>query len=209
MPSSLKRAFRNLLRSARKRFLDLERLAGRLWLLEARLIGVQCGKGITFHGRPVLGRPEGSQIILGDGVTLTSSPRSNPLTNAFPTTLRTLAPGAVIELKAGVGVSSSTICAARSITIGEGTIIGAGALILDSDCHRFVEEEGWITDFEGPAKPITIGREVFVGTRAIILKGVTIGDRAIIGAGAVITQDVPAGMIAVGNPPRLFPRKDL
>lgn len=172
-------------------------------------MGVRCVRNITFRGRPILGRPEGSQIILGDGVTINSSPRSNRLTNACPATLRTLAPGAVLELKAGVGVSGSTICAARSVTIGEGTIIGAGALILDSDCHRFVEGEGWITDFEGPSKPIIIGREVFVGTRATILKGVTIGDRAIIGAGAVITQDVPAGMIAVGNPPRLFPRKDL
>jgi len=41
---------------------------------------------------------------------------------------------------------------------------------------------------------------VFIGARAIVLKGVTIGDRAVIGAGAVVTKDVPAFHLAVGNP---------
>jgi acetyltransferase-like isoleucine patch superfamily enzyme len=45
---------------------------------------------------------------------------------------------------------------------------------------------------------------VFVGARAIILKGVTIGDRAVIGAGAVVSKDVPAGHIAAGNPAKTF-----
>jgi len=52
---------------------------------------------------------------------------------------------------------------------------------------------------------IKIGRGVFIGARAIVLKGVTIGDRAVIGAAAVITKDVPAGHVAAGNPARVFP----
>ena len=44
---------------------------------------------------------------------------------------------------------------------------------------------------------------MWVGGGAIILPGVTIGDRAVIGAGSVVTKDVPAGMIAVGNPCRV------
>lgn len=52
-------------------------------------------------------------------------------------------------------------------------------------------------------KPVTIGSDVWVGGGAIICPGVTIGDRAIIGAGSVVTKDIPAGVVAVGNPCRL------
>jgi acetyltransferase-like isoleucine patch superfamily enzyme len=53
---------------------------------------------------------------------------------------------------------------------------------------------------------VIIGRGVFIGARAIILKGVTIGDRAIVGAGAMVTKDVPAGRIVVGEN-RLTPHR--
>lgn len=49
-------------------------------------------------------------------------------------------------------------------------------------------------------KPVTIGSDVWVGGGAIILPGVTIGDRSVIGAGSVVTKDIPAGVLAVGNP---------
>ena len=51
-------------------------------------------------------------------------------------------------------------------------------------------------------KPIHVGKNVWIGSGAIILPGVTIGDNAIIGAGAVVTKDVAANTIAVGNPAR-------
>ena len=52
------------------------------------------------------------------------------------------------------------------------------------------------------ARPVTIGRDVWVGGGAIILPGVSIGDGAVIGAGSVVTRDVPAGQTVVGNPAR-------
>ena len=54
------------------------------------------------------------------------------------------------------------------------------------------------------AKPITIGDNVWVGAGAIVLPGVTIGDDAVIGAGAVVTRDIPAGVLALGNPARVI-----
>jgi acetyltransferase-like isoleucine patch superfamily enzyme len=51
--------------------------------------------------------------------------------------------------------------------------------------------------------PVEIGNDVWVGTRAMILSGVTIGNGAVIGAGAVIARDVPPYAIMVGNPARL------
>ena len=86
----------------------------------------------------------------------------------------------------------------------KGTIFGSGALVMDNDFHHPGENWSWNTDCTKNARPVVIGRGVFVGARAIILKGVTIGDRAVIGAGAVVVRDVPAGMVAAGNPARIL-----
>jgi acetyltransferase-like isoleucine patch superfamily enzyme len=50
--------------------------------------------------------------------------------------------------------------------------------------------------------PVTIGHDVWVGARAVILSGVTIGSGAVIGAGAVVARDIPPYAVAVGNPAR-------
>nr|WP_207630445.1 MULTISPECIES: sugar O-acetyltransferase [unclassified Actinopolyspora] len=50
------------------------------------------------------------------------------------------------------------------------------------------------------AQPITIGDNVWLGGGVIVLPGVTVGDNAVIGAGSVVTKDVPADVVAVGNP---------
>ncbi|MFG3165947.1 sugar O-acetyltransferase [Streptomyces sp. NPDC048200] len=52
------------------------------------------------------------------------------------------------------------------------------------------------------ARPITIGNNVWLGGGAIVCPGVTIGDNSVIGAGAVVTRDIPADVVAVGNPAR-------
>jgi maltose O-acetyltransferase len=55
-----------------------------------------------------------------------------------------------------------------------------------------------------PAKPVTIGDDVWIGTRAVLLPGIHIGKGAIIGAGAVVTKDVPEYAIAAGNPAKVI-----
>lgn len=54
------------------------------------------------------------------------------------------------------------------------------------------------------ASPIRIGNNVWIGGGAIICPGVTIGDNTTIGAGSVVTQDIPANVVAVGNPCRVL-----
>lgn len=176
-----------------------------LWLLEARLKGCSLGADVRFSGRPLISVARGSRLILGDAVSINSTLRANPLGCFQPSVLRTLAPGAELILTARVGVSAAVICAAASIRIGEGTQLGSGAMILDTDFHHPVANYDWGTDPARGARPVSIGRGVFIGARAVVLKGVTIGDRAIIGAGAVVTCDVPARHLAVGNPAQIKP----
>lgn len=54
------------------------------------------------------------------------------------------------------------------------------------------------------ARPITIGDDVWIGGHTVVLPGVAIGDRAVIGAGSVVTRDIPAGVVAAGNPCRVI-----
>lgn len=54
------------------------------------------------------------------------------------------------------------------------------------------------------AKPITIGRRVWIGGGTIVLPGVTIGDDSTIGAGSVVSRDIPSGVVAAGNPCRVI-----
>lgn len=51
---------------------------------------------------------------------------------------------------------------------------------------------------------ITIGDNVWIGGNTCVMPGVTIGDNVVIGAGSVVTKDIPANMIAVGNPCRVI-----
>jgi carbonic anhydrase/acetyltransferase-like protein (isoleucine patch superfamily) len=179
-------------------------LLNQLWQAELRVRGVELEAQTLFNGRPYVVRHSGSRIQLGEQVCCNSSLRSNPLGNARPVTLRTLRPGAEIILDRFVGVSGCSICAAASIRIGEGTFVGADAMIFDNDFHSPEGEFRWGDAAPDNPKPIKIGRGVFIGARALVLKGVTIGDRAVIGAGAVVTKDVPTQHIAVGNPARLL-----
>ena len=60
-------------------------------------------------------------------------------------------------------------------------------------------------DFNDPSlqlitKPITVGKNSFIGARAMILPGVSIGDQAIVGAMSVVSKDVPDHQIVAGNP---------
>ena len=52
--------------------------------------------------------------------------------------------------------------------------------------------------------PVKIGKNCWIGAGAIILPGVTIGDNSVIGAGSVVTKDIPANVVAVGNPCRVM-----
>ncbi len=85
------------------------------------------------------------------------------------------------------------------VEIGVGTQIGPAVQIYTADHPRDPAERRTGLGF---GRPVTVGRNVWVGGGSIILPGVTIGDDAVIGAGSVVTRNVPAGATALGNPAR-------
>ena len=85
--------------------------------------------------------------------------------------------------------------------IGRHVFIGPNVSIYTPTHPLLAEERN--TGYE-QGKPVKIDDNVWIGGSVTILGGVTIGEGAVIGAGSVVTRDIPAGVIAVGNPCRPF-----
>ena len=87
------------------------------------------------------------------------------------------------------------------IEIGDNTLIGPNTGIYTA-CHPIDYDKR----LEGKefGKPISIGKNVWIGGSCIILPGVHIGDNSVIGAGSVVTKDIPSNVVAVGNPCKII-----
>jgi maltose O-acetyltransferase len=90
----------------------------------------------------------------------------------------------------------------KSIKIGAKCLIGDAVLIFDSDFHNLTPEHRH--DGHCLTSDVVIEDNVFIGSRVIILKGVTIGKDSVIGAGSVVVRSIPAGVIAAGNPAKVL-----
>jgi acetyltransferase-like isoleucine patch superfamily enzyme len=108
------------------------------------------------------------------------------------------------------------IFAGGGVTIGDGTMISSNCSItsvthekysLDRSVTRGVPPVG--KKVEATVRPVVIGLNVWIGTGAIILPGVTIGDHSIVGAGAVVTKSIPEKCVYAGNPARLLEKLEI
>jgi maltose O-acetyltransferase len=87
------------------------------------------------------------------------------------------------------------------ITIGDRVQMASAVQLLAADHPLDAEERASGREF---GRPITIEHDVWLGGGAIVCPGVTIGRASVIGAGSVVTRDIPAGVVAVGNPCRVI-----
>lgn len=94
------------------------------------------------------------------------------------------------------------IGAAQLVEIGDGCVLGGFVFITDHDHGRPSTDGERILRQPLQVKPTVLGRNVWIGERAIVLKGVTIGDGAVVAAGAVVTKDVTPGSVVAGVPAR-------
>lgn len=192
----------------RCKFLALTSLSP-VWRIYLMLRGVKVGANLICIGRPCVNLGRGGKIILGKNVSICNSGMANPLAEYGRSRFATVAPGAEIFIHDHVGMSSCVIACANKVEIGEGTIIGGGALVIDTDFHPRLPDGNWGTDPRSVSKPVVIGKKCFIGARAIILKGVRIGDGAVVGAGSVVTKDVSAKTVVAGNPAIIVNRKTI
>lgn len=101
-------------------------------------------------------------------------------------------------LHAGFINENVQIICGDKIEIGEGTSIGRDVVIRSFDGHQIESKSSNLS------APITIGKHVWIGQRAIILKGVVIGDGAVVAAGTIVTKNVPAYSLVAGVPAKVI-----
>jgi len=164
-----------------------------------KLFGISIKDGSKFYGFPVFQRWQSSQIKIGRNFTNRNDFDSNPLGINHPTIISTRSKEAKIIIGDNVGISGGSICAENSIIIGSNTLIGSNCDIIDTDFHPIKYQRRLSNPNSGASKPIRIGKNVFIGTRSIILKGVSIGDNSVIAAGSVVSKNVPSNSIYIAG----------
>ena len=180
--------------------------AGGVWArLVLRSYGVEYGPGLKLGSAPVIRIHKTGSIRLGRNVRIANELAENPAGIAHATVLGACMPNSELVIGNDVGISGAVLYAWRRIEIGDRVLIGAGALIYDSDFHPLeVEARNRSEDSKVGVAPVKIEADAWIGARAMVLKGVTVGRGAVVAAGAVVTANVPAGSIVGGVPAKVI-----
>lgn len=174
--------------------------------LKFTLSNAHYGKNMKVANKFYLWIDKGASLTIGDGLTYTSGDAFNPLCRNICGCIRA-EKEAKIHIGNNVGISSACIWAKKNITIGDNVKIGGDCILIDTDAHSldYIIRRDLITDSPNAySQSIIIEDDVLIGTRCIILKGVTIGARSVIGAGSIVTKSIPANCIAAGNPCKII-----
>lgn len=148
--------------------------------------GVRLSGGYKFYGLPKVLRHRESFIKIGKCFENRNSWYSNPLGINHPTIFCTWSKRASIKIGNNVGISGGSIVASKSIEIGDGTIIEANTVIIDTDFHPVKGKNRRYKKSGIRSAPVRIGKNVFIGMNCVILKGVSISDNATIPAGSIV-----------------------
>jgi len=152
-------------------------------------------KGVLWFGISLKGTyscpSQTSTLEMQENATLIVNGKASISSGAYCSILK----NATLEIGDNVIIGSfSNIICSKNIKIGDNTLIGWNVEILDSDMHRILREGYELT------KPVSIGNNVWVGSRVVICKGVTIGSGSVIATGAVVTENVPDNCLVAGVP---------
>ncbi len=149
------------------------------------------GQRVRVWGRPSV-RTEG-RLIVCDRVRLVSTIARTELVVGRGGTLEI---GESTFINYGCSISASLL-----VRIGPMCSLGTHVIIMDNDFHQIDPER---RNERPESRPIVLEENVWIGARAIILRGVTTSADSVIGAGSVVTRDVPARSVAAGMPARVI-----
>lgn len=172
-------------------FIFIGKLFAFAWrLLSAKYYLRNCktGKMVTTRGKPLLIIK--GEVIIGNRVVLWS---------LFQRTIVSVHPGAKLIIGDLSRLNGVHIAVKTSVVVGKNVRFGPYTLVMDSDFHNVEEHSS-----DGRSAPIIIEDDVWIASKAIILKGVTIGKGAVIAAGAVVTHDVPPYTMVGGVPAKVI-----
>lgn len=94
--------------------------------------------------------------------------------------------------------AESSVVAAKEVVIGDDVLVSWDVLVMDTDFHRLLDAEGKRIN---PDAPVAIGDRVWVGCRALVLKGVSVADGVVIAAGSVVSRPITLeNAVAAGSP---------
>jgi maltose O-acetyltransferase len=111
-------------------------------------------------------------------------------------------PEGTLEIGEGVFMNSGcSIGAMMLIRIGAGCSLGPQVIIMDNDFHQLEPER---RNEVPPSAPVILEKNVWLGARVIVLRGVTIGEGSVVAAGSVVTKDVPPRSVVGGIPARFL-----
>lgn len=179
--------------------LRTRRLRPRIWAYPGLHFSLGHDAAITGSGNLHLGRRwKGrrylqSEIVMGDRACLEVRGNFSIHTGCFIAVNE----GGYLTLGSGYINHRTSIECYLKITIGDDVAIAKGVTIRDSDVHS-------INGNSVVSAPISIGNHVWIGTDAIVLKGVSIGDGTVVAAGAVVTRNVAPHTLVGGVPARVL-----
>lgn len=170
--------------------------------LKFSFCGIKFEEGMNVYNKIYVNVHPTAQVSIGHNFTFSSGAAFNPLSRNIRGCIFAEAKSNII-IGDNVGISSATLWAKESVQIGNNVKIGSDCILLDTDAHNLdyiIRRDSSRDTFTAKSTPIIIEDDVLIGTRCIILKGVTIGARSVIGSGSIVTKSIPADCIAAGNP---------
>lgn len=187
--------------------LRLARNARQVALARLYLRGCELGRYVRVTGRPVVIRPRGSQIKLGERVRVNS--RITPCELGA-------GPGARLEIGAHTTINYGTsLGAMKLIQIGERCLLGTYVNVIDNNFHDLydrsqypdsrpviIEDDVWLCSRVIVLPGAHIERGVVLGAGSLVQPGVRIGHHAIVAAGSVVHENVAPRSVILGNPAR-------